>query len=93
MNTFQALDTFMSGYLGPSCLYICGSDDVDKIIGFYIKTEPFDIHQELIDDIENYLTLYKNEEELTQGFYERYRHSIYKLPVSDFLKEVQRKIN
>jgi len=93
MRDFVSLDTFMSAYLGPSRLYITGSDDINECIDFYIKTEGVDIHQELIDDIENYLDQFGNEKELEENFYKRYRHSDYNTPILDFLREVQNKVN
>jgi len=93
MSKFTALDTFMSAYLGPSSLYICGSTDIDKCIDYYIKTEGISIHQELIYEIDEYMTQFKNDEELTNNFEKRYRHSNYRLPAGEFLKEIQRKIN
>jgi len=92
MTNYEALDTFMSLYLGPDSYYLSGATDVDQSIDFYLASEDDDVKYELLADLVFFVDEYADD--LVDKFNRRYRHSIHnKDDVKKFLQLVNQKVN
>lgn len=75
MSRYEALDTFMSLYLGPDSHYLSGATDIGQSIDFYMESEDDESKYELLLDLMTFVTQY--EINFEEKFNSRYRHSIH----------------
>ncbi|MBZ6397831.1 MULTISPECIES: contact-dependent growth inhibition system immunity protein [Pantoea] len=86
MSSYQALDTLMSGYLGPAGSYVTGTEDVSEALTYYFEHQPAHIKQELLENIEAF---YADQDNINEAFERRYRHSDYDGSPQEFLSTVE----
>lgn len=92
MSRYEALDTFMSLYLGPDSHYLSGATDIGQSIDFYMESEDDESKYELLLDIMTFITQY--DVDFKEKFNNRYRHSIHmKDDVKNFMILVNDKIH
>lgn len=92
MSRYEALDTFMSLYLGPDSHYLSGATDIGQSVDFYMESEDDESKYELLLDLMTFLT--QHSVDFKEKFNNRYRHSIHKKEdVKNFITLVNDKIH